>query len=57
MWQDRSDILASTFDEDHDELVLVKAIPMYCTCEHHLVRFRGMAHRGTTRGASGRLYR
>ena len=44
--QDPYDVLATTFDEDHDELVLVKDIPMYSTCEHHLVPVpRGRAHR------------
>src|SRR5919202_3787991 len=44
LWQDPYDVLTTTFDEDHDELVLVKGIPMYSTCEHHLVPFHGMAH-------------
>ena len=42
----RTTILSTTFDENHDELVLVKDIPMYSTCEHHLVPFHGRgAHR------------
>jgi GTP cyclohydrolase I len=44
--QDPYDVLSTTFDEDHDELVLVKDIPMYSTCEHHLVPFHGVAHVG-----------
>ncbi|HJV46553.1 MAG TPA: GTP cyclohydrolase I FolE [Bacillota bacterium] len=32
------------FSEDHEELVLVKDIPFYSTCEHHLVPFFGRAH-------------
>src|SRR4051812_43131215 len=44
--QDPFDVLATTFDENHDELVLVKDIPMYSTCEHHLVPFHGTAHIG-----------
>ncbi len=34
------------FSEDHEELVLVKDIPFYSVCEHHLVPFYGMAHVG-----------
>src|SRR5215211_3127885 len=55
LWQDPSEILATTFDEDHDELVLVKDIPMYSTCEHHLVPFHGTAHIGYVPGADGRV--
>ncbi|MCA0144724.1 GTP cyclohydrolase I FolE [Blastococcus sp. LR1] len=55
LWQDPSDILATTFDEDHDELVLVKDIPMYSTCEHHLVPFHGVAHVAYIPGHDGRV--
>ncbi|XAW58086.1 GTP cyclohydrolase I FolE [Blastococcus sp. HT6-4] len=55
LWQDPYDILATTFDEDHDELVLVKDIPMYSTCEHHLVPFHGVAHVAYIPGADGRV--
>jgi GTP cyclohydrolase IA len=53
--QDPLDVLATTFDEDHDELVLVKDIPMYSTCEHHLVPFHGVAHIGYVPGEDGRV--
>jgi GTP cyclohydrolase I len=53
--QDPAEILATTFDEGHDELVLVRDIPMYSTCEHHLVPFHGMAHVGYIPGADGRV--
>ena len=55
LWQDPGDILATTFDEDHDEFVLVKDIPMYSTCEHHLVPFHGQAHIGYIPGEDGRV--
>jgi GTP cyclohydrolase I len=55
LWQDPADVLATTFDEDHDEMVLVKDIPMYSTCEHHLVPFHGVAHVGYIPGEDGRV--
>ena len=48
-------MLDTTFDEQHDELVLVKDIPMYSTCEHHLVSFHGVAHVGYIPGPHGRV--
>jgi GTP cyclohydrolase I len=53
--EDPYDVLATTFEEDHDELVLVKDIAMYSTCEHHLVPFHGVAHVGYIPGADGRV--
>jgi GTP cyclohydrolase IA len=55
LWQDPGEILSTTFDEHHDELVLVKDIPMYSTCEHHLVPFHGRAHIGYIPGDDGRV--
>lgn len=52
---DPSEVLGTTFAEEHDELVLVKDIPMYSTCEHHLVAFHGKAHVGYIPGPSGRV--
>jgi len=48
-------VLDTTFDEEHDELVLVTKIPLYSTCEHHLVAFHGMAHVGYIPGHDGRV--
>ncbi|SOE00729.1 GTP cyclohydrolase I FolE [Blastococcus haudaquaticus] len=55
LWQDPYEILGTTFDEDHDEMVLVKDIPMYSTCEHHLVPFHGRAHVGYIPAEDGRV--
>jgi len=38
------DVLSTVFDADHDELILVRDIEVYSTCEHHLVPFFGTAH-------------
>jgi GTP cyclohydrolase IA len=49
------EVLETTFDEDHDELVLVKDIPLYSTCEHHLVTWHGSAAVGYIPGEDGRI--
>ncbi len=49
------DVLTTTFDLGHDELVLVRDIEVYSTCEHHLVPFHGVAHVGYIPDASGRI--
>jgi GTP cyclohydrolase I len=46
-------ILDKTFDLGHEELVIVKDIPFYSTCEHHLVPFHGVAHVGYIPSADG----
>jgi GTP cyclohydrolase I len=55
LYADPDTVLDTTFDEQHDELVLVKQIPMYSTCEHHLVSFHGVAHVGYIPGVDGRV--
>jgi GTP cyclohydrolase I len=42
--QDPKEYFATIFSEDHEELVLIKDIPFYSMCEHHLVPFFGVAH-------------
>jgi GTP cyclohydrolase I len=49
------DVLETTFDEHHDELVLVKDIPLYSTCEHHLLPWHGSAAIGYVPGDDGRI--
>lgn len=55
LYTDPDSVLNTMFDEDHDELVLVKEIPLYSTCEHHLVSFHGVAHVGYIPGDDGRV--
>ena len=52
---DPTEVLNKTFSENHQELVLVRDIPIYSTCEHHLVPFYGKAHIGYIPGRSGQV--
>jgi GTP cyclohydrolase I len=52
---DPEEVLQTTFDENHDELVLVKDIPLYSVCEHHLVPWHGSAAVGYIPGEDGRI--
>jgi len=55
LYQDPEEVLTTTFDMGHDELVLVKDIELYSTCEHHLVPFHGVAHIGYVPSHDGRI--
>jgi len=55
LYQEPQDVLTTTFDLGHEEMVLVKDIEVYSTCEHHLVPFHGVAHVGYIPGPSGEI--
>ncbi len=55
LFVDPDEVLETTFDEGHDELVLVKDIALYSTCEHHLVPWHGTAAVGYIPGTDGRI--
>lgn len=47
--------LESLFDENHDEMIIVKDIPFYSVCEHHMVPFVGKAHIAYVPNKSGKI--
>jgi GTP cyclohydrolase I len=49
------DVLSTTFDLGHDEMVLVKDMEVWSMCEHHLVPFHGHAHVGYIPSPDGRI--
>ena len=53
--QEPEDVLTTTFDLGHEEMVLVRDIEVYSTCEHHLVPFHGVAHVGYIPSTDGRI--
>jgi GTP cyclohydrolase I len=52
---DASEHFKVTFDEGHQEMVLVRDIPLYSVCEHHLLPFVGRAHVAYIPGKDGRI--
>jgi len=42
--EDPARVLEAVFDEGHDEMIMVRDIPLFSMCEHHLVPFSGRAH-------------
>ncbi len=53
--QHPADVLTTVFDAGHDEMVIVRDIEMYATCEHHLVPFFGVAHIGYIPNIKGQI--
>lgn len=55
MGEDPEEILAVRFDSPYDEMVVVRDIPLYSLCEHHLTPFHGRAHVAYIPAADGRI--
>ena len=55
LYVDPREVLTTTFDLGHEEMILVKDIEVYSTCEHHLVPFHGVAHVAYIPGPDGRV--
>jgi GTP cyclohydrolase I len=53
--QEPEDVLTTTFDIGHDELILVRDIELWSMCEHHLVPFTGVAHVGYIPHDTGKI--
>jgi len=53
--QDAAQHFCVTFNEGHQEMVLIRDIPLYSVCEHHLLPFLGRAHVAYIPGKSGRI--
>jgi GTP cyclohydrolase I len=52
---DPADVISVTFDESHDEIVMMRDIPFHSMCEHHLLPFMGEAHVAYLPGEEGRI--
>nr|WP_242625281.1 GTP cyclohydrolase I FolE [Krasilnikovia cinnamomea] len=52
---DPAQVLTTTFEANHEELVLVRDIEVMSLCEHHLLPFKGVAHVGYIPGEHGRI--
>jgi len=55
MRRSAEDVLTTTFDAGHEEMILVRDIELWSMCEHHLVPFTGVAHVGYIPSESGRI--
>lgn len=53
--QDAAEHFKVTFNEGHQEMVLIRDIPLYSVCEHHLLPFLGRAHVAYVPGKDGRI--
>ncbi|MDR0284964.1 MAG: GTP cyclohydrolase I FolE [Propionibacteriaceae bacterium] len=53
--QDAADVLATRFNIEHQDMVLVRDIELWSYCEHHLVPFTGLAHVGYIPGAAKQI--
>ncbi len=53
--EDPTRLLQAQFSEEHEEMIIVKDIPLYSVCEHHLMPFIGRAHVAYVPGESGQI--
>jgi GTP cyclohydrolase I len=53
--EDPSEELDVVFDEEHDEMIMVRDIPLFSICEHHIIPFMGKAHVAYIPNESGQI--
>lgn len=53
--RDPAEVISATYRENHNEMVLVRDIPLYSVCEHHLMPFMGRAHVAYIPGKNGHI--